>query len=119
MLPLSNIKLSSNEYDIEAFSVITTGYCNFLSETSYDYNFGKNLVKAVYHNKSTIYLVVPISYMQDWLGKRLVSVNDNHYVLAYDLMVSAGIKSKSSEFNNDLIPFKGEITSVIDSQNNI
>ena len=121
VLPLQNIELSTQDVEsqLEPYSVITTGYVTFESESSYDYNFGKNLVKAVYHDKDTVYLVVPVSYMQDWVSKRLLNVIDNHYVLNNDLIVSGGIQSKHEEVVAvpeiiDLpVPSRGEIPSVI------
>jgi hypothetical protein len=76
-------------------------------------------VKAVYHDDSTIYLVVPVSIIQDWLMKKLVTVQDSHYALNQDLVISGGIKSKTvdtpkePEIQTLPIPYKGEIPSVV------
>jgi hypothetical protein len=119
VLPLEDIQLSNNDTKqlIDPFSVITNGYCTFKQDT-HDYQFGKNLVKAVYHDNKKIYLVVPVSYMQDWVSKRLIAVKDNHYVLGHDLIVSGGIESKPIEVPREPeiislpLPSHGEIPSV-------
>ena len=103
---------------VEQYSVITKGYCTFKNEGSYDYQFGKNLVKAVYHDNNTIYLVVPVSYMQDWVSKRLIVAKDNCYVLGYDLIISGGIEAKVVEPPREPdivvlpVPIHGDIPSV-------
>ncbi len=91
VLPLKNIQLSSENNTIEPNTLIINGYCEFKKENTDNYNFGKNLVKAVFINSDTIYLLVPVSYMQEWIGKQFILVNDNHYSLAYDLNISGGI----------------------------
>jgi len=120
VLPLGGIQLSSDDIGnyVEPYSLVTNGYCTFKNDSSYDYQFGKNLVKAVFHDKNTIYLVAPVSYMQDWVSKRLVSVQDNHYVLDHDLIISGGIQSKAVETPKEPeiitlpVPVRGEIPSV-------
>ena len=121
VLPLGNIQLSTKGVDttVEPYTVVTNGYCSFETEDSYDYTFGKNLIKAVYHNKDQIYLVVPVSYMHDWVSKRLVSVKENHYVLDNNLVISGGLHRKQEtstrvpEIISLPVPIRGEIPSVL------
>jgi len=121
VLPLGNIQLSSTdiEKEVKPFSLITNGYCTFRDDSSYDYQFGKNLVKAVYHAKDSVYLVVPPSIIEDWVSKKLVTVQDGHYINNYELVMSGGVEStpeivsKEPEMITLPLPSRGEIPSVV------
>jgi hypothetical protein len=110
VLQLGDIKLStSNTNDIVPFTVITNGYCNFDNGDNYDYNFGKEVIRAVYHSKNIIYLLVPVSYIHNWITKKLVSVRDNHYFLEYNMNINGGITRNVDNIfnpftNNNEIP---------------
>ena len=98
-LSLSNVKLSGNLQASDAPFWITQGYVCFQDGSGLNYHFGPYLVRLLYQSHQ-FFLYVPISYIQEWLSKNFIIIQDKKYATVTDLIISAGCELSS----NTVIP---------------
>jgi len=96
VLKLRDVRLSSTSAPLKYSSVIADGYVSFDTAQQNRYALGKNGIKVVYHDNSTLFLAVPVSYTHEWLNKGLISVKDNQYVLDRNLFVVGSVEIKET-----------------------
>jgi hypothetical protein len=96
VLRLRDVRLSSTSTPLKYSSVISDGYVSFDTSQQNKYALGKNGIKVVYHDNSTLFLVVPVSYTHEWLNKGLISISDNQYVLDRNLFVVGSVELKEA-----------------------
>jgi hypothetical protein len=90
-LLLTTVKMS-HSLDINyQTSWITQGYCSFENNQGMDYHFGTYLIRLLYET-GHIYLYVPVSYIQEWLSKEFIRIENQKYLFNFALFVSAGME---------------------------
>lgn len=86
---LGDLQLSSPTTLLKYSTMLTEGYLALNTSTQTKYPLSRGGIKVVYHDNSTLYAVVPVSYTHDWLNRGYISIKDNQYVLAVDAQTVA------------------------------
>jgi len=86
---VGDVQLSSPTTLLKYSTMLTDGYLALNTSTQTKYSLSRAGIKMVYHDNTTLYVVVPVSYTHDWLNRGYIAIKDDTYVLAVDAQVVA------------------------------
>lgn len=116
VLRLKDVRLSTPAPTLKYASVITNGYVSFDKQQTLQYPLHRNGIKVVYHDPSTSFLAIPVSYTHEWLNRGLIDIAQSEYVLTKNVFVVGSVRlaeTASAPRTPLALPAKNTIATVV------